>query len=205
MSELAEGNAMLRPTLHHVNLKTTRLPEMMTWYARVLGMRLLFQFAGGAFLTNDAANHRLALLTTPRVREDPDKVAHAGFHHSAFEYATLDELLATYTRLKGLGILPHFTVDHGVTTSFYYLDPDGNSVELQVDNFGDWAQSTEWLCTSPQFAANPLGTPVDPEQLRAARAAGASVADLHHRAYAGAFPPAGPMDLRIPGFPGAGV
>jgi catechol-2,3-dioxygenase len=202
MSELAQGNAILRPTFHHVNLKTTRLQEMITWYARVLGMRLLLQFAGGAFLTNDAANHRLALLTTPQVRDDPDKVGHAGLHHSAFEYATLDELLATYTRLKRLGVLPHFTVDHGLTTSFYYLDPDGNSVELQVDNFGDWALSTEWLRTSPQFAANPIGTLVDPEQLLAERQAGASVADLHHRAYAGEFPPSGPMDLRVPGFPG---
>jgi catechol 2,3-dioxygenase len=202
MSQVPEGNEILRPTLHHVNLKTTRLQEMITWYATVVGMRLLFQFTGGAFLSNDAANHRLALLTTPRLRDDPDKVGHAGLHHSAFEYATLDDLLATYTRLKQLGILPHLTVDHGVTTSFYYLDPDGNSVELQVDNFGDWAQSTEWLRTSPQFAANPLGTLVDAEQLRAARAAGAAAADLHQRAYAGEFPPSGPMDVRVPGFPG---
>lgn len=27
-------------------------------------------------------------------------------------------------------------MDHGLTMSIYYLDPDGNGVELQVDNFG---------------------------------------------------------------------
>jgi hypothetical protein len=30
-------------------------------------------------------------------------------------------------------------------------------VELQVDNFGDWSKSKEWMKTSPEFAANPIG------------------------------------------------
>ena len=169
MSEVTEGNVITRPTLHHVNLKTTRLQEMIDWYATVVGMAPNFQFPGGAWLTNDAANHRLALLTSPRMSDDPDKLVHTGIHHSAFEYTTIDELLETYRRLKGLRIVPHFTVDHGMTTSFYYVDPDGNSVELQVDNFADWEQSSEWMRTSPQFAADPIGTPVDPEQMIAAR------------------------------------
>ena len=171
---------------------------MIDWYATVVGMAPNFQFPGGAWLTNDAANHRLALLTSPRMSDDPDKLVHTGIHHSAFEYTTIDELLETYRRLKGLRIVPHFTVDHGMTTSFYYVDPDGNSVELQVDNFGDWEQSSEWMRTSPQFAADPIGTPVDPEQMIAARKAGASFAELHRRAYAGEFPPAGPIDPRVP-------
>ena len=48
----------------------------------------------------------------------------------------MDELLDTYQRLKSDGIVPHGCLDHGMTTSFYYVDPDGNSVELQCDNFG---------------------------------------------------------------------
>ena len=99
---------------------------------------------------------------------------------------------------KELDITPHLTVDHGPTTSFYYIDPDGNGVELQCDNFGDWAQSSEWMRTSPQYAANPLGTTVDPEQMIAARQAGISPTELHQRAYAGAFPPASSMDLHRP-------
>jgi len=101
-------------------------------------------------------------------------------------------------RLKGQGIEPHACLDHGMTTSFYYVDPDGNSVELQVDNFGDWDQSSEWMRTSPQFAADPIGTPVDPEQMIAARKAGASFAELHQRAYASEFKPSAPLDLRFP-------
>src|SRR6478752_3355358 len=32
-------------------------------------------------------------------------------------------------------IQPHVPVQHRPTTSIYYLDPDGNMVELQIDNF----------------------------------------------------------------------
>ena len=133
-----------------------------------------------------------------RSDDDPDKLMHTGFHHSAFEYPSMGDLLDTYVRLKALGIEPHASLDHGLTTSLYYVDPDGNSVELQADNFGSWQESSEWMRTSPHFAANPIGMPIDPEQMVAARQAGASFAELHRRAYSGAFPPDSPLDLRIP-------
>ena len=52
----------------------------------------------------------------------------------------------------------------GPTTSFYYLDPDGNSIELQSDNFGDWDASTRFA-QGPEFAANRLGLFVDPDRM----------------------------------------
>jgi catechol 2,3-dioxygenase len=115
----------------------------------------------------------------------------------AFEYVTIDDLLNTYTRLKGLGIEPLLAADRGPTTSLYYEDPDGNSVELLVDNFGNWDESSEFMRTSPEFAAKPMGTYVDPDKLVAARKAGVSFAELHRRAYAGEFPPSGPVDPRV--------
>lgn len=33
--------------------------------------------------------------------------------------------------------------DHGMTLSMCYHDPDGNAVELQVDNFGSWEGSKQ--------------------------------------------------------------
>jgi catechol 2,3-dioxygenase len=186
MSERNE--ALIRPALHHVNLKTTRLREMIDWYGVVVGSQVTFQFPGGAWLTNDEANHRIALLHSPRLKEDPEKLAHTGMHHSAFEYDSIDGLLDTYARLKAEGIEPHATLDHGMTTSFYYADPDGNSVELQYDNFGDWEKSKEFMNASPEFAADPIGKPVDPEKMIEARKAGASLEEIHKRAYAGEWP-----------------
>jgi catechol 2,3-dioxygenase len=192
------GRAATAPVFHHANLKTRRLNEMISWYAHAVGLEVVFQWDGGAFMTNDGANHRLALLTTPGVVDDADKITHAGIHHLAFEHATLDDLLATFTRLADDGIRPHFTVDHGMTTSFYYVDPDGNSVELQVDNFGDWTKSTEFMRSSAEFGADPIGTPVDPAQMLGARAEGATPDEVHQRGYAGEFPPSEAQDLRIP-------
>jgi len=196
MSKPNGGNA--QPILHHVNLKTTRLQEMIDWYGTVVGARPNFQFPAGAWLSNDGANHRIALITSSKMSDDPRKLEHTGIHHMAFEYASCDELLDNYVRLKVLGIVPHMSLDHGMTMSFYYVDPDGNSVELQSDNFGDWQASSDWMRTSAEFAANPIGVPVDPAKLVEARAAGASAGDLHRRAMAGEFQPSGPLDLRIP-------
>src|ERR1700741_4393518 len=114
MTQEAQASALAPPILNHVNLKTTRLQEMIDWYATVVGLITVFQFPGGAFLTNDAANHRLALLTSSQMSDDEDKLVHTGIHHLAFEYATLDDLLSTYASLKELGITPHMTLDHGI-------------------------------------------------------------------------------------------
>src|SRR6478609_4713068 len=144
-------SAVANPALHHVTLKTIKLDEMVDWYGKVVGMKPNYKFPGGAWMTNDEANHRIALLVAPGLEDDSDKLIHTGMHHTAFEYAGIDGLLLTYERLAKDGILPHGCLDHGVTTSFYYLDPDHNSVELQADNFGgDWAQSSNFMRTAPE-------------------------------------------------------
>jgi catechol 2,3-dioxygenase len=38
---------------------------------------------------------------------------------------------------------------------------------LQCDGFGDWRASGEWMRTSPDFAANPIGVFFDPEKVLA--------------------------------------
>ncbi|HLH66981.1 MAG TPA: VOC family protein [Solirubrobacteraceae bacterium] len=188
----------VNPVLHHVTLKTNRLKEMTAWYGQVVGMTPNHYGPFGAWLTNDAANHRLALLVAPGLSDDERKIAHTGIHHVAFEYPDVGSLLSTYERLKEQGITPHACLDHGLTTSLYYVDPDGNSVELQVDNFGDWQRSSEWMRTAPEFQANPIGVNTDPQKLLEAWRGGADAAELHRRSYAGEFDPGTELDLRLP-------
>ena len=83
-------------------MPTTRVQEMVDWYTTVVGIKVNFQFPGGAWTSNDRANHRLAFLAVPGLREDAEKISHAGLHHTAYEYASLADLLASYTRLKAL-------------------------------------------------------------------------------------------------------
>jgi catechol 2,3-dioxygenase len=96
---------------------------MIAWYGTVVGTTVTHCFEGGAWLTNDDANHRIALLTVPGLVDDPDKIAHTGLHHSAYEYGSMDGLFDTYVRLKAEGIVPHMCLDHGMTMSCYYVDP----------------------------------------------------------------------------------
>jgi catechol 2,3-dioxygenase len=168
------------PALHHVTLKTTRVEEMRDFYATVLGME--------------------TMLVAPGLEDDPDKLRHTGMHHSAYEYGSIDDLLGTYVRLKAREIVPHACLDHGMTMSFYYVDPDGNSLELQFDAFGDWADSKAFVQT-PAFAGNPIGIAVDPELIVAARDQGATANEIHARAYAGEFQPDAELDLRLPPAP----
>lgn len=44
----------------------------------------------------------------------------------------------------------------------YYRDPDGNEVELQVDNFDTADEAIEFM-NSPKFEQNPIGVDYDPE------------------------------------------
>ena len=193
-----DAEASPNPVLHHVTLKTNRVPEMMEWYTTVVGMTTNHHSQFGAWLTNDAANHRMALLAHPALSDDPDKVPHTGLHHLAFEYEDVGQLMDSYARLKQLGIEPHACLDHGMTISLYYMDPDGNSVELQVDNYGDWPASSHWMRTAPEFETNPIGISFDPEQMLAAWRSEGDAAELHRRAYAGEFDPGTALDLRLP-------
>ena len=145
-------------------------------------------------MTNDRANHRIRILCIPGLEGDPERARHHRLQHIAFEYSTIDDLLSTYARLKSLKIEPVRTADQGATISFYYLDPDGNCIELLADSFCDWEKSGAYMRTSREFAANPIGTLVDADKMIAARQAGSSPEELHLRAYAGEFPPSTPID-----------
>jgi catechol-2,3-dioxygenase len=62
-SKNPEGNhEMIKPTFHHVNLKTTRLQEMIDWYGVVIGATVNLQSNYIAFISNDRTHHRIALL-----------------------------------------------------------------------------------------------------------------------------------------------
>jgi catechol 2,3-dioxygenase len=161
-----------------------------------VGAEVIHQDAVGAWLSNDGANHRIALLAFPNFSDDPEKDAHTGMHHSAFEYPSFEELNASYLRLKEAGITPPLCLDHGMTLSYYYADPDGNNVELQVDCFGDWRKSKEWMRTSDEFKANPIGVFVEPDRIAADHAAGMSFAEIHAKAMAGGYAPEqAPVDI----------
>jgi catechol-2,3-dioxygenase len=193
-----KSNKPKNPVFHHALLKTARMPEMIAWYAAVVGTEPVFEAPGIVFLSNDGANHRISMVGNPEFLANPNFRRSVGMHHLAFEYDSVDDLLDTWQRLHNdYGYKPHVAVHHGMTLSFYYRDPENNSVELQAEVFGDWKKSKSWMRASPQFKANPIGTFVDPAEMVAARTAGVKTRELLRRAYAGEYPPALPYDYLV--------
>jgi catechol 2,3-dioxygenase len=190
-------------TLHHfgINVTTDDLEKMIDWYTKVLDLHVNFRGDWDAttvcFMSNDAANHRVVFITNPALAADSPH-PHARLGHTAYEYETIDGLLSKYAELRDEGILPYLTIDHGLTISFYYMDPNRYGIELQVDALGDWDKSTAWMRESPLFAENIMGVLVDPEALIVARGDGASLEEIHTKAYDdGAFPPTPEQRQRI--------
>lgn len=148
--------------LAHLVFRTPRYHAMVQWYCTVLGAHPVFANAMLTFATYDDEHHRIAFVNLPHLA-DLDPMA-AGVDHVAFTYDSLSDLLQTYERLKGEGILPVWCINHGPTTSMYYADPDGTRVELQIDNFATNAELDAWF-HSGAFAKNPIGVEYDPEEL----------------------------------------
>ena len=180
---------VIRPVLHHVTMRTSRLDEMIAWYGLVIGARVMFRDDHAAWMTNDAANHRIAFLSPPGVTDDPQKNSHNAMHHTAFEYQSFADLMSSYKRLRDEGVAPSFCLDHQMTFSLYYKDPEGNFVELQTDSFGDWKLSGEFMHESPDFAANPIGFFFDGDKVYDAYQSGMDFDVLRKRIHSGDFAP----------------
>ena len=89
----------------------------------------------------------------------------------------MKDLLDTYVRLRDRHVRPFFCVNHGPTTSMYYRDPDGNRVELQIDNFATAEEGQAWM-HSPAFDRNPIGVEYDPDDLVNKFESGVPMAEL---------------------------
>jgi catechol 2,3-dioxygenase-like lactoylglutathione lyase family enzyme len=183
-SDVATSPAIISPTrLAHVVLRTSAFDALVDWYIAVLGAKIAFSDGNLAFLHYDEEHHRIAVLRVPGLQRQPP--GYAGVHHVAFTYASLSELVATYERLDTLGIRPVTCLNHGPTTSMYYADPDGNQVELQVDNYDTVEEAGEFFF-SPAFAMNPIGVDFEPAELARRFHAGESEAVLKKRPDSGA-------------------
>jgi catechol-2,3-dioxygenase len=162
-----------RPTppakLAHIVLRSRNKDALRDWYAAVLGARVVFDNAFLCFLTYDDEHHRVAILQIPALVDAP--AAGPGLDHVAFTFASLGDLLHSWRRLASKNIEPYWCINHGPTTSLYYRDPDGNQVELQIDNFADVEALKRWF-RSGAFVRNPIGVPFDPAKLLARWEAG---------------------------------
>jgi catechol-2,3-dioxygenase len=151
----------------HIVYRTRRFDEMIAWYEKVFEAKVQYRNPVLAFLTYDEEHHRFAFANLALL--DPEGAARAGrpdagVDHVAYTYASLGDLIDTYTRLKRQGIVPYWPIRHGPTLSLYYKDPDGNRIEFQVDCFATAEEANAYML-SDEFASNPIGVRFDPDEL----------------------------------------
>ena len=131
--------------LGHVVLRVTDRERAERFYGDFLGLPLCARFDKNgmkmAFFT--LGNHHDFAVIEVSGEGDAASDTAAGLHHVAFNIGTtMEELREAKQKLEAAGIAVH-PVDHEVTKSLYFHDPDGNGVELYVDASDVWRQEPQ--------------------------------------------------------------
>jgi catechol-2,3-dioxygenase len=119
--------------LGHVVLKVRDAQKSKEFYTRALGLKVAYENRdwGAVFLSFGEQHHDLALFQLA-TGEAPE-ATQPGLHHMAWQLGSFAELQAAHRELGELGIRVESTIEHNVTRSIYFPDPDGNRVELYCD------------------------------------------------------------------------
>jgi catechol 2,3-dioxygenase len=131
MTEIKED----RPTLRkgHVVLKMRDLEKAKSFYRDILGLKITEERKGfGVFFRFEEYHHDIAVF---KVDDDAPAPAEnqVGLSHLALVTDNLDAVKAMYARLVAHDVPIVRTVDHGVTKSVYFKDPEGNELEIYCD------------------------------------------------------------------------
>ena len=118
----------------HVVLKARDLERAEQFYTEVLGFEVVMRLnrPRGVFFTLGEQHHDIAVLEVP-AEADPVKDNQVGLHHVALQVGSFAELKECYRTLKAHNVTITATIDHSITKSIYFLDPEGNGFELYYD------------------------------------------------------------------------
>jgi len=122
----------------HLVLNVKNVQKSTQFYTEVLGFQVALQKKDATFLTCGKIHHDLALF---QASEDaaPIQKGALGLNHMALQVEDFDMLTEYHSILKDVGIIDR-TTDHGMTSSIYLTDPDGNGIELFCNNQDDPAE-----------------------------------------------------------------
>jgi catechol 2,3-dioxygenase len=127
---------ILPDRIGHVVIKVRNLERSKQFFSDVLGLKLMMELPKlkiAFFASNGRDHHEIACA---EVGDDADR-QHArqiGLQHIAFRLNDEEHLRKAYRELKEKNVPIDFTVDHGVTKSVYFRDPDGILFEVYCDN-----------------------------------------------------------------------
>lgn len=133
--------------LGHLVLYVRNLASSLAFYRDAIGLQLSAQLFDGraAMLSGGQTHHELMLI---EVGEAPGPLQgrRLGLYHVAWCVGEdLQALKTAYRRLLEAGCTVAGMADHTISQSIYLRDPDGNEVEVYVDDPKiDWRNDASW-------------------------------------------------------------
>ena len=172
------------PSFAEIVIRTAQLDTMKCWYQAVLGVAPFIDrrnprpagdaAEGGG---NRAADMQGVVFFDVRPEEPTTQILglfgfwelkqrdadHNGIDHIKFYHRNLGELFDRVERLLDAGFTPYRSANHGPDSSFYFMDPDANRVELSCSNFRTLGEKLRFV-RSDAFRNNISGIDVDPRE-----------------------------------------
>jgi catechol 2,3-dioxygenase len=134
--------------LGHVVFYVRNLESSLRFYAQGIGLQMKGRIFNdrAAVLSGGRSHHELLLIQVGEA-DGPLQGRRVGLYHVGWKVGeTLDKLREARERMESLGYMVEGMSDHTVSQSLYLYDPDGNEVELFVDDPNyDWRERDDWM------------------------------------------------------------
>ena len=118
------------PRIGHVHIKVSNLKKSEEFYMKIFSLKISERVGNYLFLSFGKGHHDLALQEVPNAEQPTENMT--GLYHFAIEVDNLGQLADIYFKLKKRKIQMS-PVDHGISKTVYFSDPDGNGIEVYVD------------------------------------------------------------------------
>jgi catechol 2,3-dioxygenase len=131
--------------LGHIQLRVADLERSKAFYRDVLGFRVAEQDPkhGDLFMTLGEDFHTLDMAPHENPEAARSQARPLGVAHIAFQVASYEALGEAYRTLLQHGVRIERAMDHVNQRSIYFLDPDGNRLEIYYEMPGALARFPE--------------------------------------------------------------
>jgi catechol 2,3-dioxygenase len=117
----------------HVVLKMRDIEAAKSFYHGILGMKIADEREGlGVFFRFNDYHHDIAVFKVDEDAAAPER-NQVGLAHVALIADSFETVKSMYQRLKENDVPIDRTVDHGITKSVYFRDPEGNQIEIYCE------------------------------------------------------------------------
>ena len=144
-------NPVCIPQLSHFGIFVRDIDAMTRFYTQVFGLHLTDRGEGRNFrfqlhfLSGSPEQHHQLVLASGRDAQTPSTVM-----QMSFKVQAIDDLRRVRANALAFGATEMRGMNHGNALSIYFLDPEGNTIEVYLD--------------TPWYVPQPHGDPLDLEK-----------------------------------------